>query len=108
MTDATAGTSRTAARSSTEVRSRASDSFGDDREPESKPSYMTSELWVTLAGLAALIVTYNVADEPSFNLFDLCLLCTIAGMAYVVSRGLAKAGVRRGRHDSYYTEASYR
>jgi hypothetical protein len=57
---------------------------------------MTSELWITLAGIAALIATYNLADENSgFDLFELCLLCTIAGMAYVVSRGLAKAGVRR-------------
>jgi len=68
---------------------------------------MTSELWITLAGIAALIVTYNVADEPSFNLFDLCLFCTLAGMAYVVSRGLAKAGVRRDRNYGY-RDAEYR
>jgi hypothetical protein len=57
---------------------------------------MTTEFWMTLAGIAALIVTYNMADEASgFDLFEVALLCTIAGMAYVVSRGIAKAGVRR-------------
>jgi hypothetical protein len=59
---------------------------------------MTTELWMTLAGIAALIVTYHLAEESSgFDLFELCLLCTIAGMAYVVSRGFAKSGVRRDR-----------
>jgi len=69
---------------------------------------MTTEFWLTLAGIAALIVTYHMADETSgFELFELCLLCTIAGMAYVVSRGLAKAGVRRDRQTGY-SEAGYR
>jgi hypothetical protein len=68
---------------------------------------MTTELWMTLAGIAALIVTYNVANDPSFTLFDVCLFCTLAGMAYVVSRGLAKAGVRRDRYASS-SEAGYR
>jgi hypothetical protein len=53
---------------------------------------------MTLAGIAALIVVYNAADDPSLNLFRTCLLCTMAGAAYVVSRGWAKSG----SHDDHW------
>jgi hypothetical protein len=65
---------------------------------------MTSEFWVTVAGIAALIVTYNVADNASFDLFRLCLLCTLGGIAYVVSRGLAKAGAARRMATGRYAD----
>lgn len=61
---------------------------------ETKPSVMTSELWLLLAGIAALVIVYNVADDPSLDLFRTCLLATILGGAYAVSRGLAKSGSR--------------
>ena len=93
MSDPTTTGNRTAYQTDAEVRARTSDTFTDiRRDDETKPSFMTTEFWAMVAGIAALIVTYNVADEPSFDLFRLCLLCTLAGMAYVVSRGLAKAG----------------
>jgi hypothetical protein len=95
---------RTSTGAGTEVRGRSSASLGRRDFDETKPSFMTTELWMTLAGIAALIVVYNVADEPSLDLFRTALLCTLAGMAYVVSRGLAKAGayrVQRDRDDSY-------
>ena len=70
---------------------------------ETKPSFMTTEFWAMVAGIVVLIVVYNVADDPSLDLFRTCLLCTLAGMAYVVSRGLAKAGAspRHDRGDRY-------
>jgi len=79
----------------TEVRARATERHLESRQEETKPSFMTTEFWAMVAGIAALIVVYNVADDPSLDLFRTCLLCTLAGMAYVVSRGLAKAGAAR-------------
>ncbi len=96
MSDPTATSTRTAGMTGTEVRGRTADTFGGERrQVETKSFFMTSEFWVTVAGLAALIITYNVADNPTFDLFRLCLLCTLGGIAYVVSRGLAKAGAAR-------------
>jgi len=94
MSDSTATSTRTAGMTGTEVRGRTSDTF-DHGPDETKASFKTTEFWVTAAGIAALILTYNFADDASFDLFRLCLLCTLAGMAYVVSRGLAKAGAAR-------------
>jgi len=85
----------TSARTADEVRGRSAEHFDDHRQDETKPSFMTTEFWATIAGIAALIVVYNVADDPSLDLFRTCLLCTLAGMAYAVSRGLAKAGAAR-------------
>jgi len=59
---------------------------------ETKGSFKTTELWLTLAGVAALIVLYNVADDPSLDLWRTALLCTALGVAYIISRGLAKGG----------------
>jgi hypothetical protein len=64
---------------------------------ETKPSIMTSELWLGLAGVVLLVVTYLAADDSSLNLFRTCLLATIIAAAYIVSRGLAKSG-SRDRH----------
>jgi hypothetical protein len=97
MSDPTATSTRTGART-TEVRGRTADTFDRDRrQVETKPFFETSEFWVTVLGIAALIVVYNATDDPSLDLFRLCLLCTLGGMAYVVSRGLAKAGAARRR-----------
>jgi hypothetical protein len=102
MSDPTMTGSRTSYESGTEVRGRTSDTFTESRrDDETKPSFMTTEFWAMVAGIAALIVTYNVADDPSFDLFRLCLLCTLAGMAYVVSRGLAKAGAAHRWNDRH-------
>jgi hypothetical protein len=85
----------TSAQTAAEVRAPSAEHFDEHRQEETKPSFMTTEFWAMVAGIAALIVVYNVADDPSLDLFRTCLLCTLAGMAYVVSRGLAKAGAAR-------------
>jgi hypothetical protein len=64
---------------------------------ETKPSIMTSELWLAVAGVVLLVITYLAADDSSLNLFRTCLLATILGAAYILSRGLAKSG-SRDRH----------
>ncbi|MDQ1533845.1 MAG: hypothetical protein QOF28_1606 [Actinomycetota bacterium] len=59
---------------------------------ETKPSPKTTELWLTLAGIAVLVVVYHASRDASLDLFRACLLGTIGVAAYVVSRGLAKSG----------------
>lgn len=90
-----------ATRSATsEVRAPATDTFPRHERRqlrETKPSFMTTELWLTLAGVAALIILYNVTDNPDFTLWRMCLLSTILGAAYVVSRGWAKSGSHADR-----------
>lgn len=59
---------------------------------ETKPSPKTTEMWAMVAGIAALVVIYLVSDNESLTLWRACLLATIIGAAYIVSRGIAKAG----------------
>jgi hypothetical protein len=64
---------------------------------ETKPAFLTTEFWFAAGGIAALIVIYLVEDDPSLDLFRTALLATLIGVAYIVSRGLAKAGSRTTR-----------
>jgi hypothetical protein len=59
---------------------------------ETKPSPKTTELWLTVIGVVALVVIYNASRDASLNLFRACLLGTVMAAAYIVSRGFAKAG----------------
>lgn len=86
------------------MRGRSDDSFGwRERMRETKPSFATTEFWAMILGLAAVVVIYNVSDDASLDLWRACLLGTIIGTAYIVSRGLAKSGShdsRRARDDA--------
>jgi hypothetical protein len=64
---------------------------------ETKPAFLTTEFWFAAGGIAALIVIYLIEDDPSLDLFRTALLATLIGVAYIVSRGLAKAGSRTTR-----------
>ena len=64
---------------------------------ETKPAFLTTEFWFAVGGIAALIIIYLVEDDPSLDLFRTALLATLIGIAYIVSRGLAKAGSRTTR-----------
>ena len=88
-TDARVGTP------ASEVRGPATERRFEAKQAETKASFLTTEFWAMVGGIVALIVVYNVASDPSLDLFRTCLLCTLAGMAYVVSRGLAKSGAAR-------------
>jgi hypothetical protein len=86
-----------------EVRGRATESLPRPRMRdlrETKPSFMTTEFWAMVAGIVALVVVYNVSDEPSLDLWRTCLLATVIASAYMVSRGIAKAG----SHDDKWVE----
>jgi hypothetical protein len=64
---------------------------------ETKPAFLTTEFWFAAGGIAALIVIYLIEDDSSLDLFRTALLCTLIGVAYIISRGLAKAGSRTTR-----------
>jgi hypothetical protein len=68
---------------------------------ETKGSFKTTEFWLTLAGIAALIVVYNLASDASFDLWRTCLLSVVLGAAYVLSRGIAKSGSQDARWDRH-------
>ena len=65
-------------RTAAEVRARTSDTFAERLASikETKPSFMTTEFWLTIIGVAALIVLYNYTDNPSLDLWRTCLLCS--------------------------------
>jgi hypothetical protein len=87
----------TGTRTTAEVRGTTSDTFAERWATikETKPSFLTTEFWLMVIGVVALIVTYNVADDASLDLWRTCLLCSLIGAAYIVSRGLAKSGTFR-------------
>ena len=66
---------------------------------ETKASFKTTELWAAIVGVVALIIVYNASSDLSLDLFRACLLCTVLGSAYIISRGLAKSGSRPERHE---------
>jgi|SRR4051794_3846314 hypothetical protein len=63
------------------------------RRPETKTFLATSEFWVSAAAVAALMfaayVISDIADPTAWR------YATWVAIAYVVSRGLAKAGSQR-------------
>ena len=59
---------------------------------ETKASFKTTELWAAIIGVVLLVVVYNASSDLSLDLFRACLLCTVLGAAYIVSRGFAKSG----------------
>jgi len=56
----------------------------------------TSEFWAMIVGVVAIAIIYNAAADSSFDLWRACVLGTVLGVAYIVSRGLAKAGTGAG------------
>jgi len=78
---------------------------------ETKQAFKTTEFWMTLAIMAGiLIASAFIGDDDSggggsgggdvFNAFRAWILVTGIGAAYVISRGLAKAGSR----DPYWAD----
>ena len=95
MTDPARGTTSMTA-TGTDVRGTTRDSLHERRGyrawRETKPSFMTTEFWAMVAGIVALVVLYNVTDNPDLTLWRTSLLCTVIASAYIVSRGWAKSG----------------
>ena len=61
---------------------------------ETKPFVKTSEFWMTVVGIIAVLVAGYVIKDPAFKLFRAWMLATVIASAYIVSRGIAKAGPR--------------
>jgi hypothetical protein len=66
---------------------------------ETKASFKTTELWAAIIGVVLLVIVYNASSDLSLDLFRACLLCTVLGAAYIVSRGFAKSGSRPEHSD---------
>jgi hypothetical protein len=66
---------------------------------ETKASFKTTELWAAIVGVVLLVIVYNASSDASLDLFRACLLCTVLGAAYIVSRGFAKSGSRHETSD---------
>jgi hypothetical protein len=58
---------------------------------ESKWALLTTEFWAMVLVIVAILIATAVSD--SLNDTRGCLLVTIIATGYIVSRGLAKAGV---------------
>ena len=58
---------------------------------ETKPFWLTSEFLLTLATIAAVVIA-GYANDDSLNAWRTWLLVTVIAAAYVLSRGIAKAG----------------
>ena len=66
--------------------------FDTNRGSETKPFFVTSEFLLTVGVIAGIAIAMSQLDN--FNADRGWLLITIAAAAYVVSRGIAKAGSR--------------
>ena len=72
---------------------------------ETKPSFKTTEFFVFLAAVLAVVVTALVVDGDGntggdpFNAEQALRYITFLAIGYMISRGLAKAGSRQPRTD---------
>src|SRR5437660_12905631 len=80
-----------------EGRGRTPQTFHIPNLRETKPSFMTTEFWAMLIGIAALVLIYNASHDATFNLWRASALATTLAVGYMVSRGIAKSGTHDHR-----------
>src|SRR3989442_15828829 len=73
--------------------------FFDTRPTETRRAFKTSEFWVFLLIAAGVIIAAYSDDNDSMTHWRGWLLFCGMGIAYIVSRGLAKAGSTEPRVD---------
>ena len=61
------------------------------RHDETKWALLTTEFWVMLVLIAAILIAAAVSD--SLDDVRAWTLATVVGAAYIVSRGIAKSGI---------------
>ena len=69
---------------------------------EARPGFLTTEFWLTLLGVGALIVLAFAVDELGDRFGVACATAVL--VAYILSRGIAKAGsseTKRSSRDDY-------
>lgn len=77
----------------TAYRSGTTDYFDDDADyTETKSWFRTSEFWFALIGVVLILLLAYGDGGDSISREDGLRFATALGVAYVVSRGLAKAG----------------
>ena len=71
---------------------------------ETKQAFKTTEFWVYIALLVALLIagTVDDAEGSEFGADDVWLYATLLTIGYLISRGLAKSGAR----DPYWDDPS--
>jgi hypothetical protein len=63
---------------------------------ETKPFFLTSEFWVAILTVVTLLIATTAKNYDAPRAWT---LVTVVAAAYIVSRGLAKAGSRDRRRD---------
>ena len=69
------------------------------RTPETKPFYLTSEFLVWLITIIALLIAGAVTGDEEGDDFPASIvwtLFTVISFAYIISRGISKAGAKYG------------
>lgn len=61
---------------------------------EAKNGFKTSEMYVTVALIVAILIATYVNSDDSLGHSQGWLFASIVAAAYIISRGLAKLGVR--------------
>jgi di/tricarboxylate transporter len=72
------------------------------RTPETKEFFKTSEFFVWAAVTIAILIagaTISGGNDDEFKASTVWTLVTVLSVGYMLSRGLAKTGARRGRED---------
>jgi hypothetical protein len=72
------------------------------RTPETKPFFLTSEFLVylfTVVGVAIAGASVGGSDNDELGAATVWTLITVIGLAYIVSRGISKAGTKYRRGD---------
>ena len=103
-TDPTVSTPRTRTRSSvaettTGTLDTPSVSYRTRELRETKAFHRTSEFWLTIAGIVAVLIA-GYASDDSLDVYRTWTLVAVIAAAYIVSRGLAKAG----SHDDHWDD----
>ncbi|OXM61177.1 hypothetical protein CF165_39715 [Amycolatopsis vastitatis] len=83
--------------------------LGADRPAatETKPAFKTTEFFVFLAGVVAIVITALTVDGDAstggdpFNAEQALRYITFLAIGYMISRGLAKAGARQRSADDH-------
>jgi hypothetical protein len=64
---------------------------------ETKPSFLTTELWAAVAAITGIAIAVGVLDN--FDAPEGWRLIAAVAIGYILSRGIAKAGTRHHHHD---------
>lgn len=73
------------------------ETWDDDDVEETKVFFHTSEFWLAILGVAAALIAAYTIDDDSISREDGWRFATALLVAYIISRGLAKAGTLHHR-----------